>query len=304
MKLIKRYIRYLIRSLLQCKDNERISDAVDRHKTRIARKINKRKVTEKELFQCLVRMGVSKGDVIMVHASWRKFYNFEGTPKSLIRMLLDIIGPDGTLLMPCYGNDKEYFDILNTPSYAGVLSEEFRKMPGVIRSKCSHFSVCGYGKLAEELTRHHVKSEFGFDHFSPYYLFSQTNGSKIIKLGMGKYPIKMTLIHCVEYIYKDIYPYFREYLSNRYEAIIIDESGERSNRQMLEGVGGKLYRKNIKAIYKSIPQNKCHYQRIANIDIRIFNAKEGYKEIAKAIGQGKSMLNPPKTKKDSFIPIR
>lgn len=304
IKSIKNEFRKIIRSSLACKNNERISDAIDRHLTHIRRNFIRSKVTKSDIANSLIRMGVKEGDVIMVHASWRKFYNFEGTPSTLIDILLKVIGPNGTLLMPCYGNDKTFFDVNNTPSYAGVLSEEFRKMKGVIRSECSHFSVCAYGKDAEELTRKHKGSVFGFDSNSPYYLFSQLDNGKIIKFGMGKYPIKMTLIHCIEYVFKDIYPYFRDYLTVNYEATVVDRDGIKHTRKMVEGIGGKLYRKNIKKIYKSIPKNLCHYERVHNIDIRVFSAYAGYQEIVKAVRLGKSMLNPPRAKRGSFIPIK
>ncbi|WP_293394166.1 AAC(3) family N-acetyltransferase [Peptoclostridium sp.] len=301
---LKKNFRKLVRTAIKCKENERIADAIDRHKTKILRFIYPGKIKDEDIKKELLKMGIKNGDIIMVHSSWRKFFNYEGNPKSLIKLLIEIIGTEGTLLMPCFGTDKRYFDVNKTPSYAGVLSEEFRKMPGVLRSECSHFSVCGYGKQAKKLLEKHALSCFGFDYNSPYYIFSQMEGAKIIKFGMGKYPIKLTLIHCIEYVYKDKFPYFRDYLTLNYEATVIDNEGNKTKRQMIEGIGGKLYHKNIKKVYKNIPSNLFHYSRISNIDICVFDAKAGYNEIVKLVESGKSMLKPPKVTKESFIPLK
>ncbi|MBN1472860.1 MAG: AAC(3) family N-acetyltransferase [Syntrophaceae bacterium] len=299
IKIIRKFVRVLI----SCKENERIRDAIDRHITHIKRRFSKHTVSDQDISECLKAIGIREGDIIMVHASWRNFYNYSGSPLSFIELLLRTIGTEGTLLMPCYGDNKRFFDVNKTPSYAGVLSEEFRRIEGVKRSECSHFSVCAYGKYADYFTKEHKNSEFGFDFNSPYYLISQNNKAKIVKFGMGKYPIKLTLIHCVEYGFKDIYPYFKNYLNVKYETTVVDKLGVKHNKQMIQGIGGKLYKKNIKKVYKNIPEGLSEYQRIRNIDVRVINANAGYNEIVKLIESGNSMLNPPKTNKYSFVPL-
>ncbi|WP_342600224.1 AAC(3) family N-acetyltransferase [Psychrobacillus sp. FSL H8-0483] len=299
---MRQKLREIIRYLIKSRENEKISDAIDRHKTRLQKKINRKKISEEDFLKIIKSMGIKSGDTVMLHASWRKFYNYSGTPKSLIENFIELLGNEGTLLMPCYGDNRKYFDVKNTRSTAGVLSEEFRRYPGVKRSECSHFSVCAFGKDADIITKYHIKSEFGFDNFSPYYIFSQKENSKVVMLGMGKYPIKLTLIHCIEYIFKDVYPYFNRYLSKKYTATVIINDGTITKREMIEGNYAKLYKKNIKKVYKNLPKDKKFYGKIGNIQIRIIFAKKGFDEISKLVVSGKSMLNPPKVEKNSFKP--
>lgn len=60
-------------------------------------------------------IGVKKGDVLIVHASWRALYMLDMQPEDVIRLLLDKIGEEkGTLLMPAYGEDNSLFDLNKT----------------------------------------------------------------------------------------------------------------------------------------------------------------------------------------------
>ena len=70
--------------------------------------------------------------------------------------------------MPAYGEDNSSFDLNKTKSVAGVLSESLRNYPGTMRSCFPKFSMCGYGKHAEEILSKHKNSLYQFDENSPY----------------------------------------------------------------------------------------------------------------------------------------
>ena len=102
-------------------------------------------------------MGMKKGSVVCIHAAMKEFYNYRGTAQELIEKILNVITPEGTLLMPAYPkpacmfDDSFVFDINNTPTSAGFLAETFRKCPGVLRSINVQHSVCAWGKHSEWL---------------------------------------------------------------------------------------------------------------------------------------------------------
>ena len=64
-----------------------------------------------ELVRQLRSLGVTAGDVLLVHTSFRAVRPVEGGPEGLIRALRDALGPDGTLVMPSWtGDDDTPFD--------------------------------------------------------------------------------------------------------------------------------------------------------------------------------------------------
>lgn len=99
-------------------------------------------------------LGVSPGQVLLVHASFRAVRPVEGGPRGVIEALLDAVGPDdGTLVMPSWtGRDDVPFDPRTTPAAGdlGVIAETFWRMSGVKRS-AHPFAFAARGARAEEV---------------------------------------------------------------------------------------------------------------------------------------------------------
>jgi aminoglycoside N3'-acetyltransferase len=99
-------------------------------------------------------LGVKQGGVLLVHASFRALRPVVGGLDGLIAALRAAIGPDGTLVMPCWsGSDDVPFDRTTTPAAAdlGVLAERFRRMPDTVRSDHC-FAFAAAGPLAARIT--------------------------------------------------------------------------------------------------------------------------------------------------------
>jgi aminoglycoside N3'-acetyltransferase len=95
----------------------------------------------------LQMLGVEPGGVLLVHAAFRAVRPVEGGPLGLIGALSDALGPDGTLVMPSWGDDDDTpFDPLTTPAAAdlGITAELFWRQPGALRSDHGHaFAAAG-----------------------------------------------------------------------------------------------------------------------------------------------------------------
>ena len=67
------------------------------------------------------------GRTLYVHSSWNEFYNVPLKPSEMISLLLDLLGPEGTLVMPAFpirqDPDKVFVD--KAPVYTGLLCEVF-----------------------------------------------------------------------------------------------------------------------------------------------------------------------------------
>jgi len=148
-------------------------------------------------------LGIKKGDILLVHSSFKSFGGVEGGPETVINALLHVLGIEGTLLFPTFtfqfcddfnSNGEGYFDVDQTPSEMGILTEIFRKMPGVKRSINPIYSVAVYGKFADELSSVSDKSVFGKE--SIFGKLYQKNG-KIMIIGLS-YDHSWTFSHYIE----------------------------------------------------------------------------------------------------------
>ena len=117
--------------------------------------------TKDDLLDALDRVGVSSGDVMLVHSAVHSLGVLAGTdfqqiPDALTKTLLDALGPAGTLIMPAFLYDfpkTGECDLRTAASRVGILTEHFRQREDVLRSCHPMFSFCGVGPSAAELLR-------------------------------------------------------------------------------------------------------------------------------------------------------
>lgn len=90
-----------------------------------------------ELTGQLRDIGVRRGGVLLVHASYRAVRPVAGGPAAVISALQSVLGDEGTLVMPAWGDDHDApFDAVATrvADDLGVIAQTFARMPGVRRS--------------------------------------------------------------------------------------------------------------------------------------------------------------------------
>lgn len=299
---LKQVVRYTLRRLIKAKTNEPIGDALNRHKYAYYKKRNKREYSLEELKKTLNDMNIIEGDTVLVHASWRAFVGFSASPNDVIEMLLEKVGEKGTLLMPAYGSNIEKFDVKNTPSNAGVLTEVFRKMNGVVRSFNPYFSICAKGPLAVELTKDHVNSEYGFDKCSPYHKLIQCGG-KVLLLGLGRNPYKISAFHCATYQLKNELPYYKQLLNNYRTTVIIDENGNETEKIILDRIPScQNSKRKMRGVFKAMPSESKHQRSIGYLDIILFDAKAAVQTAIDMGRKGYPVYNL-KAKKELFVPF-
>lgn len=107
-----------------------------------------------EIRDQLCALGVKAGGVLLVHTSFRAVRPIGGGPSGLIEALRDVLGPNGTLVMPSWtGDDEEPFDATTTPASPdlGVVADFFWRTPGVLRSH-HNFAFAAAGPKAGRIT--------------------------------------------------------------------------------------------------------------------------------------------------------
>jgi aminoglycoside N3'-acetyltransferase len=182
---------------------------------RLERTIDRRTLSDAALIELLRDLGVNRGTTVMVHSSFSHIRRRvpDITPARLIELLQKLLGPEGTLLMPTFpfqGSQGEYadnnprFNVQKTPSRVGILTEVFRRTPGVVRSKHPTHPVGAWGLHAGEiLSTHHLGPTFGAT--SPFYRLREFDG---IVIGLGtRYRYAFTIGHVIE----ELHPRLRQH---------------------------------------------------------------------------------------------
>ena len=107
--------------------------------------------TKNDLKKQLKEIGIDPYGTLKIHASYKAIGKVKGGPETVLDALVEYMEP-GLLVIPghTWSNTDEnpVMDVLYTPTCVGILTELFRKRPGVIRSLHPTHAVCALGKDA------------------------------------------------------------------------------------------------------------------------------------------------------------
>jgi len=170
------------------------------------------RIAPSDVTNALRSLGVAPGSVVFVHPDAIVAAQFPPMPNEerldlLIGAIDAAIGPAGTLLMPAFSysfTKGQPFDVCNTPSAVGMVTERFRTRPGVCRSADPIFSVACRGPLAQELCGLQITECFGSE--SVFAALHRLN-AHLIDLGCslsqgGTFVHYVETAHGVDYRYK------------------------------------------------------------------------------------------------------
>lgn len=152
-------------------------------------------------------LGINKDDIVLVHSSLSNLGWVCGGSQAVILALMEVLGEEGTLVMPAQSSDwsdpsdwecppvpKEWIETIydNMPAYEvdvtptrgmGRIAELFRTFPNTKRSNHPQVSFCANGKLAQHIIeKHPLAPQLGMD--SPLGKLYDLDG-KILLLGVG-----------------------------------------------------------------------------------------------------------------------
>lgn len=175
-------------------------------------------VLKQDILDALERVGITKGQTIMVHTSLSSLGFVCGGPQIVIEALLEAVGEEGTIMMPTqswknldptdgvhWEEPEAWWQAIrdNWPAYdkritptntMGAVAEMFRKWPGAVRSDHPARSVAAWGKHAAYLTENHDLSNI-FGEGSPIGKLYELDGY-VLLIGVGY--DKNTSIHLAD----------------------------------------------------------------------------------------------------------
>ncbi len=170
------------------------------------RDLDRRTMSQETFIRQLKELGFAPGATIYLHSSMdalrRRVPSL--TPFRLLNLLKEMIGEEGTLLMPTFpfsGSQYHYiqrqkvFNVNRAPSQVGLFTELFRRSEGVTRSFHPTHPIAAWGRHSKELVaEHHLGTAFGEK--SPVCKMRQYDG---LMAGLGVTPKDcFTLYHVAE----------------------------------------------------------------------------------------------------------
>jgi aminoglycoside 3-N-acetyltransferase len=127
---------------------------------------DKPRVDKQQIEAGLAEVGLTAGDVVLVHSSLSALGYVEGGADTVVDALLASVGPTGTVVVPTFTwrefheADVAVLDLVNTSvkSEVGIIPEVFRKRPEAVRSHHICHSVAAIGPHAPDVMGEGVSS--------------------------------------------------------------------------------------------------------------------------------------------------
>lgn len=176
-------------------------------------KLEGKQIYYSDFLNALKAIGIKKGDVIFVHSSvsaFGKLQIFDDTllMQTLTDALKESVGEQGTIIMPTFSYSfwkNKTYDVENSKSEVGVLTEYFRKQTDVSRTLHPNHSVAVWGKHKDFLLK------VGKDTFDKNSIFGKLRNlhGKIVFFGA---PFQScTYVHYIEQMHTVPYRYMRKH---------------------------------------------------------------------------------------------
>ena len=151
-------------------------------------------VTRNQIENGLIELGLSQGDVVVVHSSLSSFGEVDEGADTVVDAVLSVIGSEGTLIVPTYTYGLDIFDPSGSNSLCGAITEAARKRPNALRSGHPTHSVAAIGSLADVIVDSHEKVN-AFARGSALFKALQAK-AKILQLGVTN--TTNSMIHVAE----------------------------------------------------------------------------------------------------------
>jgi aminoglycoside 3-N-acetyltransferase len=232
-------------------------------------------VTKSDIIKSFKELGIEPTDILLVHSSLKSFGTVDGGAETVIEALKEVVC-DGTLVMPAlrqrnWQDAYKDWDINNTPSDVGLITETFRKSAGVLRSNQETHSVCAFGKHAKYLTEAHSTGKPRYGSFGPYAFSLNSPWERMYELGAKVVFIGVNMT----------YNTFKHYVEQKVANDLMDSLSEEIRAKALSELdlffsGGSIYFGHSGLRVQQFLEEKgyIHYGKCGEATLTMYKIKE------------------------------
>ncbi len=244
-------------------------------------------ITKQYLMDEFRALGLEAGDTIFVHSSFTSLSHarggVEGGPQTVIDAMLEVLTPEGTLIMPTFNYDflhGKTWDIRTSPSILGILTELVRQDARAKRMYHPTHSVAAIGKRADEVAA--IRSFDCFGATSIYQKLRDWN-AKILVIGLI-YSKSITIIHHVEQLAEVDYRFMKEFTGTAidWDGIPRQETISMYVRDVDRGVV-----LDIEPMGRILDAQVAHKRKVGLGDFRLLDANDLFDVAYKALKEHK-----------------
>ena len=249
--------------------------------------LNNSPLGRKEIISVLEKVGIKRGDTILMHAALSPLGLIEGGAETVLDAILELLGPEGTLMVPIFSRpytgfegthnkalDFRYFRRGDLSSvWTGVIGKTLAKRPGAITSAHATHAWAGIGAKAEKCLSPHQELDPPACNHSPLGM-ALREGGKILYFGCKI--SSSTFIHFLEDECNSIF------LQNAFVGME-EEDGTRHTEVIHKHLPGHrdFYSKEpekckffTKAVQKGLP---IHSEKLGQGEIKMIPMEEFYR---------------------------
>lgn len=213
--------------------NFKDSFLLDGKKKKVKKKRKKyvnQEVCLKDIMKRVREYGIKKGDLLIVHSGMEELESHGIQPHELLESLLELIGEEGTLVLPAFPVFKEKdilsdkdgqiiysYNVKKAISSTGILPNLLCRMKGTVRSPFPHNTLAAYGPLAEAMMKDNLKGDLPHGKESAWD-YCTRHRAKILYLGLQAYN-RSTILHVVEDTLDEDWPVREWYEEKKYKVI-------------------------------------------------------------------------------------
>lgn len=281
-------------------DTRDLSALLRTRRVALERRLYRKPISIGDLRSALRHVGVARGRVVWVQSSWNEFYNYNGKPSDVLAMLQELVGPDGTLVMPTYPiapDPAKVLDIDRAPSSTGLLTEVFRRTKGIRRSIHLTSSVSALGPAAEFLVADHHTDKMTWGAKSPFWRLTEVD-ALCVGLGNGRAIERMTPLHAVECMLYDELPYFRKILSGTISYTWRRRTGETGTHEFFIR-NGRIKTNGFRRHFDASLYTEA---RVSNLDVYAARAKPVLERAIALARGGTTIYVSPRAERSLFVP--
>jgi len=149
-------------------------------------------MNKSEIKDGLKKLGLKSGDVVLLHSSLPSLGQVDGGGEAVVDAFLEVIGKDGTLIAPVFGQ-------------LGILTSVIKNYSEAEISDCPFGTVAAIGRQAKEFCQNHWQADTAHGKNTPYLKIAEAGGY-ICLLGVDQ--DRNTTMHSVEALLQ--LPYLRD----------------------------------------------------------------------------------------------